>query len=148
MPVGPIGRETLLELMPKVIFLIGKEEQASTLFKRVASLIEQVALRTPYMQLLRDNNFVLERFIKLLKDNHFASELITSHPILLDELFIPQYFDAPPTADEFFAMLQERLLRVDKNDLETIMEELRLFKKIMIFRIALSDKCNSLCTTR
>lgn len=144
MPVGPIGRETLLELMPKVIFLIGKEEQASTLFKRVASLIEQVALRTPYMQLLRDNNFVLERFIKLLKDNHFASELITSHPILLDELFIPQYFDAPPTADEFFAMLQERLLRVDKNDLETIMEELRLFKKIMIFRIALSDKAGKL----
>ena len=41
-------------------------------------------------------------------------------------------------------MLQERLLRVDKNDLETIMEELRLFKKIMIFRIALSDKAGKL----
>ena len=143
-PVGPVGRETLLELMPKVIFLIVKEQKAATLFKRVGSLIERVALRTPYMQLLRDNNEVLERFINLLKDNHFASELITSHPILLDELFIPQYFDAPPSEDEFFMMLQERLLRIETDDLEAIMEELRLFKKIMIFRIALSDKAGRL----
>ena len=144
MPVGPVGRETLLELMPKVIMVIAKEENASSLFTRVASLIEKVALRTPYMQLLRDNNDVLERFITLLKENHFASELITSHPILLDELFIPQYFDMPPTAKEFFSMLQERLLRIEPDDLEGIMEELRLFKKIMIFRVALSDKAGKL----
>lgn len=144
MPVGPVGRETLLELMPKVIYLVAKEEKASTIFRRIAGLIEQVALRTPYMQLLRDNNSVLERFIKLLKENHYASELITSHPILLDELFIPQYFDAPPSAQEFFAMLQERLLRIPQDDLETVMEELRLFKKIMVFRIALSDKAGKL----
>ncbi|MGN0894295.1 MAG: bifunctional [glutamate--ammonia ligase]-adenylyl-L-tyrosine phosphorylase/[glutamate--ammonia-ligase] adenylyltransferase [Succinivibrio sp.] len=144
MPVGPVGRETLLELMPKVILLISKEEQSATLFKRIAGLIEQVALRTPYMQLLRDNNLVLERFIILLKENHYASELITSHPILLDELFIPQYFEAPPSADEFFAMLQERLLRIPQDDLEAVMEELRLFKKIMVFRVALSDKAGKL----
>lgn len=144
MPVGPVGRETLLELMPKVIYLVAKEEQAATIFRRIAGLIEQVALRTPYMQLLRDNNLVLERFIKLLKDNHYASELITSHPILLDELFIPQYFDAPPSAQEFFAMLQERLMRIPQDDLETVMEELRLFKKVMVFRIALSDKAGKL----
>ncbi|MGN1280834.1 MAG: bifunctional [glutamate--ammonia ligase]-adenylyl-L-tyrosine phosphorylase/[glutamate--ammonia-ligase] adenylyltransferase [Succinivibrio sp.] len=144
MPVGPVGRETLLELMPKVILLVSKEEQAATLFKRIAGLIEQVALRTPYMQLLRDNNLVLERFIILLKENHYASELITSHPILLDELFIPQYFDAPPSEDDFFAMLQERLLRIPRDDLEAVMEELRLFKKIMIFRVALSDKAGKL----
>ena len=144
MPVGPVGRETLLELMPKVIYLVAKEEQAATIFRRIAGLIEQVALRTPYMQLLRDNNLVLERFIKLLKENHYASELITSHPILLDELFIPQYFDAPPSAQEFFAMLQERLLRIPQDDLETVMEELRLFKKVMVFRIALSDKAGKL----
>ncbi|MGN0902171.1 MAG: bifunctional [glutamate--ammonia ligase]-adenylyl-L-tyrosine phosphorylase/[glutamate--ammonia-ligase] adenylyltransferase, partial [Succinivibrio sp.] len=144
MPVGPVGRETLLELMPKVIYLLAKEEQASTLFKRMAGLIEQVALRTPYMQLLRDNNEVLERFIKLLKENHFASELITSHPILLDELFIPQYFERPPSVDEFLSMLRERMIRIEGDDLESQMEELRLFKKIMIFRIALSDKAGKL----
>ena len=144
MPVGPVGRETLLELMPKVIYLIAKEEMAATIFKRVSGLIERVALRTPYLQLLRDKNEVLERFIALIKDNHFAGELITAHPILLDELFIPQYFDYPPSADEFLSMLQENLLRVDTEDLETVMEELRLFKKIMVFRIALSDKAGKL----
>ncbi|WP_281072358.1 bifunctional [glutamate--ammonia ligase]-adenylyl-L-tyrosine phosphorylase/[glutamate--ammonia-ligase] adenylyltransferase [Succinivibrio dextrinosolvens] len=144
MPVGPVGRETLLELMPKVIYLIAKEQQSAALFKRMSGLIEKIALRTPYIQLLRDKNEVLERFIELLKDNHFASELITSHPILLDELFIPQYFTKPPSPDEFLSMLQEQLLRIDRDDLEAVMEELRLFKKIMVFRIALSDKAGKL----
>ncbi len=144
MPVGPVGRETLLELMPKVIALVARYENADVLFARVSGLIERVALRTPYLQLLRDQNEVLERFIRLLIDNQFASELITAHPILLDELFIPQYFEKPPKTDEFFAMLQERLMRIDVNDLEALMEELRLFKKIMIFRIALSDKAGKL----
>ncbi|MBQ3678246.1 MAG: bifunctional [Succinivibrio sp.] len=144
MPVGPVGRETLLELMPKVIYLIAKEQQSAALFKRMSGLIEKIALRTPYIQLLRDKNEVLERFIELLKDNHFASELITSHPILLDELFISQYFTKPPSPDEFLSMLQEQLLRIDRDDLEAVMEELRLFKKIMVFRIALSDKAGKL----
>ena len=144
MPVGPVGRETLLELMPKVIYLIAKEQQSAALFKRMSGLIEKIALRTPYIQLLRDKNEVLERFIELLKENHFASELITSHPILLDELFIPQYFTKPPSPDEFLSMLQEQLLRIDRDDLEAVMEELRLFKKIMVFRIALSDKAGKL----
>lgn len=144
MPVGPVGRETLLELMPKVIYLIAREPQSAALFKRMSGLIEKIALRTPYIQLLRDKNEVLERFIELLKENHFASELITSHPILLDELFIPQYFNKPPSPDEFLSMLQEQLLRIDRDDLEAVMEELRLFKKMMVFRIALSDKAGKL----
>jgi glutamate-ammonia-ligase adenylyltransferase len=41
-------------------------------------------------------------------------------------------------------MLQEQLLRIDRDDLEAVMEELRLFKKIMVFRIALSDKAGKL----
>ena len=144
MPVGPVGRETLLALMPKVIYLIARAPQSAALFKRMSGLIEKIALRTPYIQLLRDKNEVLERFIELLKENHFASELITSHPILLDELFIPQYFNKPPSPDEFLSMLQEQLLRIDRDDLEAVMEELRLFKKMMVFRIALSDKAGKL----
>ncbi len=144
MPVGPLGRETLLSLMPKVIYTIAQKENAPTLFSRLSGLIERIALRTPYLQLLDDKREVLERFIELSRDNHFACELITEHPILLDELFIPQYFTTPPSTDEFFAMLQERLLRIDEEDLELVMDELRLFKKIMVFRIALSDKAGKL----
>ncbi len=144
MPVGPLGRETLFSLMPKVIYTIAKKENAPTLFSRLSGLIERIALRTPYLQLLDDKREVLERFIELSRDNHFACELITEHPILLDELFIPQYFTTPPSTDEFFAMLQERLLRIDEEDLELVMDELRLFKKIMVFRIALSDKAGKL----
>lgn len=143
-PVGPVGRRTLVHLMPKIILEICKEENSSKLFKKVAGLVEQVATRTPYMQLLSDNNFVLQRFIKLIKENVFASELVTAHPILLDELLIPQVYKEPPSAEKNLLRLQERLLRVENDDLEEQMEELRLFKKIMIFRIAMSDKARTL----
>ncbi len=143
-PVGPVGRETLVRLMPKIILEIAKEDDPVGLFNKVAGLVEQVATRTPYMQLLSDNNRVLQRFISLIKDNVFASELVTAHPILLDELIMPQLYDAPPKAQENFSRLQERLLRVEPFDLEEQMEELRLFKKIMVFRIAMSDKASTL----
>lgn len=143
-PVGPVGRETLVRLMPKIILAVSSENQAPDLFKKVAGLVEQVATRTPYMQLLADNNRVLQRFISLIKENVFAAELITAHPILLDELLMPQLYHTPPSCQENLMRLQERLLRIENNDLEEQMEELRLFKKIMIFRIAMSDKAHTL----
>ena len=66
------------------------------------------------------------------------------HPILLDELIAPHYLNAPPKPDEYMAMLREKLLRIDPDDLEDQMEELRLFKKIMVLRIAMSDRAESL----
>ncbi|MGN0909347.1 MAG: bifunctional [glutamate--ammonia ligase]-adenylyl-L-tyrosine phosphorylase/[glutamate--ammonia-ligase] adenylyltransferase, partial [Succinivibrio sp.] len=80
----------------------------------------------------------------LINENAYATDLVTAHPILLDELILPQYFTAPPRPEEFLAWLQERLLRVDPDDLEQQMEELRLFKKIMVFRISMSDKSGHL----
>ena len=144
MPVGKVGRETLRNLMPTVINMVCKDQEPATLFVKVGRLIETVALRTTYLQLLNDNRQVLERFVQLLKENALASELITAHPILLDELLVPQYFNSPPSADEFLQMLQERLLRLDPDDLELQMEELRLFKKMMILRVAMSDKSERL----
>lgn len=143
-PVGPVGRETLVRLMPKIILAVSAESEAPNLFKKVAGLVEQVATRTPYMQLLADNNSVLQRFIGLIRGNVFASELITAHPILLDELLMPQFYHTPPSCEENLLKLQERMLRVENDDLEEQMEELRLFKKIMIFRIAMSDKAQTL----
>ena len=144
MPVGPVGRETLLRLMPKVITQIAPVTHPDELFRKVGALIEKVALRTTYLQLLDNNKSTLHRLITLLQENAFAGDLISAHPILLDELIAPQYLDVPPKPEEFLQMLQERLLRIDPDDLEEQMEELRLFKKIMVLRIAMSDKSEHL----
>lgn len=144
LPVGPKGRETLLKLVPKLITLVAKTQNASNLFVKIANLIEKVAMRTTYLQLLVENNQACIRLVNLFNENEFAGALITSHPILLDELIAPQYLKEPPKVEEFLAKLREKLLRIDREDLEGQMEELRLFKKIMVLRIAMSDRAESL----
>ena len=144
LPVGPIGRETLVRLMPKIIRAVTKYKNAAALFNKVALLLEKVALRTTYLQLLLENNGTREKLLSLLNGNNFAGALISAHPILLDELIAPRYFKMPPHPDEYLAWLNERLLRIDPDDLEEQMEELRLFKKTMVLRIAMSDQSQSL----
>ncbi|HAR80313.1 MAG TPA: bifunctional [glutamate--ammonia ligase]-adenylyl-L-tyrosine phosphorylase/[glutamate--ammonia-ligase] adenylyltransferase [Succinivibrionaceae bacterium] len=144
LPVGPVGRETLRQLMPKIIRQCAPDADPGRLFSKTAALIEKVAMRTTYLQLLNDNNSALRHLITLLDENALAGELIKEHPILLDELIVPQYLNTPPRPDEFFAMLQEHLMRVEPDDLEEQMEELRLFKKLMVLRIAMSDNAETL----
>ena len=147
MPVGPVGREALLRLLPlavRALCRLADPERLDKIFSRLAALIQTVALRTPYLQLMRDNRKVLERVIAIISENPYATDLITAHPILLDDLLTPQYLQKPPRPEEFLAMIQERMLRVDPDDLEQQMEELRLFKKLMVFRVSLSDKAGTL----
>lgn len=144
LPVGPIGRETLVRLMPKIIKGVARYKSAPALFNKVSLLLEKVALRTTYLQLLTENDSTREKLLLLLDGNDFAGALISAHPILLDELIAPRYFTAPPRPEEYLAWLNERLLRIDPDDLEEQMEELRLFKKTMVLRIAMSDQSQSL----
>lgn len=144
LPMGPVGRETLLRLMPSLIKLVCVHENAPALFNKIATLIEKVSLRTTYLQLLAENSQACKRLVNLLNENEFAGGLISAHPILLDELIAPHYFKAPPRPDEYLSWLNERLLRINPDDLESQMEELRLFKKIMVLRIAMSDRAESL----
>lgn len=144
LPVGPKGRDSLLRLMPKIIRDVAKYPTPALLFSKVALLIEKVALRTTYLQLLVENESTRSKLLSILNSNDFAGSLISAHPILLDELIAPRYFTAPPKPDEYMAWLNERLLRIDPEDLEEQMEELRLFKKVMVLRIALSDQSQSL----
>ena len=144
MPVGPIGRDTLLRLMPKIIRAVVKYKDAAGLFKKVALLIEKVSLRTTYLQLLAENDGTRQKLLALLDGNNFAGSLISEYPILLDELIAPRYFKEPPHTEEYMAWLNERLMRIEPDDLEEQMEELRLFKKVMVLRIAMSDQSQSL----
>ncbi len=144
LPMGPVGRETLLRLMPMLIKLVCAHDNAPSLFNKVGALIEKVALRTTYLQLLVENRQAALRLVSLLNDNEFAGALISAHPILMDELIAPHYLDRPLRPDEFLSRLNEMLMRVDQDDLEGQMEELRLFKKFMVLRIAMSDRAGLL----
>ena len=64
---------------------------------------------------------------------------IARSPILLDELIDPRSLYSHKSRDELTQELQALLAGLDEQDLERQMEELRLFKKANVLRVAASD---------
>ncbi len=143
--IGPNGREILNKLMP---YFLGQlalfEEDALPTFKRISRLIWCISQRTTYMQLLLENNGVAEQVLKLCHESELISEQITEHPILLDELLIPENLYRPVNPLEYDKELREFLLRIENDDLEQQMEALRQFKLIQLLRICAADLTGAL----
>ena len=143
--IGPNGREILNKLMP---YFLGQlalfEEDALPTFKRISRLIWCISQRTTYMQLLLENNGVAEQVLKLCHESELISEQITEHPILLDELLIPENLYRPVNPLEYDKELREFLLRIENDDLEQQMEALRQFKLIQLLRICAADLAGAL----
>ena len=143
--IGPNGREILNKLMP---YFLGQlalfAEEALPTFKRISRLIWCISQRTTYMQLLLENNGVAEQVLKLCHESELISEQITEHPILLDELLIPENLYRPVNPLEYDKELREFLLRIENDDLEQQMEALRQFKLIQLLRICAADLAGSL----
>ncbi len=143
--IGPNGREILNKLMP---YFLGQlalfEEDAIPTFKRISRLIWCISQRTTYMQLLLENNGVAEQVLKLCHESELISEQITEHPILLDELLIPENLYRPVNPLEYDKELREFMLRIENDDLEQQMEALRQFKLIQLLRICAADLAGAL----
>ncbi len=138
--VGPKGREILNRLMPYLFAnLASMKVSVVPTLKRLSRLIRCIAQRTTYIQLLAENNGVLEQVIKLCHESELISEQITEHPILLDELLMPNNLYRPIDPNEYDHELREFMLRVENDDLEQQMETLRQFKLIQLLRICAAD---------
>ncbi|WP_019001077.1 bifunctional [glutamate--ammonia ligase]-adenylyl-L-tyrosine phosphorylase/[glutamate--ammonia-ligase] adenylyltransferase [Succinimonas amylolytica] len=138
--IGPNGREILNRLMP---YFLGRlalfDEDVLPTFKRISRLIWCICQRTTYMQLLLENNGVAEQVLKLCHESELISEQITEHPILLDELLIPENLYRPVNPLDYDKELREFMLRIENDDLEQQMEALRQFKLIQLLRICAAD---------
>ncbi|REL27952.1 bifunctional [glutamate--ammonia ligase]-adenylyl-L-tyrosine phosphorylase/[glutamate--ammonia-ligase] adenylyltransferase [Thalassotalea euphylliae] len=138
-PIGQRGRQVLDRLMPRVLSHIHTSSGGEYVLARVLQVVQKIASRTVYLELLFENDGALRHLISLCEQSHWISEYIAKFPILLDELIDPKLLHNPPPLSGYASELQQTMLRIPEEDVETQMNGLRHFKQAQQLRIAAAD---------
>ncbi len=138
------SRERLDRFMPILLESITRIDNAGVTLERVLMLVESVLRRTSYLVLLYENPNALEQLVKLCSVSPWIAEQLSSTPLLLDELLNTETLYTPPRKWELSDELNQQLLRIPEEDMEELMEVLRLFKKAHVLRVAASELAGTL----
>ena len=134
-----IGRERLDTLMPLLLKDLWNNDHPVDTLERVLPIISAILRRTVYLVLLSENPPALKHLIKLCSISPWVADYIAQAPILLDELLNPQQFYSPVTKLDLATELHIRLLRIDEDDLEQQMDQLRHFANAHKLRAAANE---------
>lgn len=136
---GERGRELLARLFPRVLELSLQQSSTVTLLKRLLSIINKIASRTAYLDLLTTNPGALQQLVLLCEASSWIGHQIERYPHLLDELIDPQQlYDLPPLTS-YRAQVADFLARIPQDDLEAQMEALRQVKQSFQLKVAAAD---------
>ena len=134
-----IGRERLDTLMPLLLKKVWKGDDPVDTLERILPIISAIVRRTVYIVLLSENPPALKHLVKLCSISPWVADYIAQAPMLLDELLNPQQFYSPVSKQDLTTELHLRLLRIDENDLEQQMDQLRHFANAHKLRAAANE---------
>lgn len=154
--LGDKGKKSLNSLVPKLISEALAYPEHSTkekltltsfslsLLTGLMSLIQTIAGRTTYLDLLDQNVSVRQRLMSLFSKSSWIAEQIIRFPLLLDELLHPAYLQDDNQSieqwrEEYIDALRLTMLRIEPDDIEAQMDALRYFKITQQMRIAAAD---------
>ncbi|MGB3726090.1 MAG: bifunctional [glutamate--ammonia ligase]-adenylyl-L-tyrosine phosphorylase/[glutamate--ammonia-ligase] adenylyltransferase [Glaciecola sp.] len=144
--VSQRGLKSINRLMPLILqeFEVDhggfNNEQVAGVF----NILNTISGRATYIDLLLEHPEVRQRLYLLCKKSPWISEQIAQYPLLLDELLHPQYLSSQTMSleqwkSEYADELRQHMLRVDLDDIESVMDRLREFKHTNQLRIAAAD---------
>jgi len=142
--MGPRGREMLSRLLPKLLLEIIELANADVLLGRLGILLNKIATRTAYIELLVENPGALKQLINLCDASVWISTKLTEFPILLDELLDPKLLYNPTPLANYGDELRQYLMRIPPDDMEQMMEGVRQYKQAQQLRIAAADVTGAL----
>ena len=122
-----IGRERLETLMPLLVRELWAQPNPQQTLERLLPLLDAVLRRTTYLVLLIENPQALRQLLRLCSASGWVAEYITETPMLLDELLDAEALYSVPDQKQLSDELNLRLLRIEPEDLELQMEQLRQF---------------------
>lgn len=130
--------QRLRAVWPHLVQALLKLPQPQIAVQRLIPLLEKVLRRSVYLVMLLENTGALYRLVKMLAASPWISEELVRYPVLLDE-FLSVDLHALPSRQDLADRLRQQLLRIERDDSEGQMRELRLFKKSEVLAVAASD---------
>src|SRR2546428_2444563 len=103
------SRRRLDALVPALAKAAAATADPQATLARGVDLVEAIASRAAYLALLAENPDALERVTRIIGASSWAAEVVTRHPLLLDELLDDRLLYAPPELDAFARELRSRL---------------------------------------
>ena len=124
-----VARERLDAFIPRLLSALEQALQPTQALLRIIPLIESVLRRTAYFVLLVENPGALRQLVILCAASPWIAQQLARYPVLLDELLDARTLYQVPEKEALRADLQQRMLRINADDLEEQMEVLRYFKQ-------------------
>ncbi|WP_020559113.1 bifunctional [glutamate--ammonia ligase]-adenylyl-L-tyrosine phosphorylase/[glutamate--ammonia-ligase] adenylyltransferase [Thiofilum flexile] len=134
-----LARTRLDRLMPHLIVIAAQQTDPDSALCRSITIIQAIARRSVYMSMLSDHPEALAQLVKLVSHSIWLTTQLAQYPILLDELLDAQTLYRPLDRTELYKALHYMMARVDEEDTERVMEQLRQFKNTQILRVAAAD---------
>ncbi|MDO8310973.1 MAG: bifunctional [glutamate--ammonia ligase]-adenylyl-L-tyrosine phosphorylase/[glutamate--ammonia-ligase] adenylyltransferase [Sideroxyarcus sp.] len=133
-----ISRQRLDSLIPRFLILCAAEQNRDDALRRALSLLEAIARRAAYLAFLAEYPQALPGLVRMLAASAWASDYLTQHPILLDELLDTRELYAAPDWSALDAQLASQL---DEHvgDTEREMDALRQFQQAQTFHLLAMD---------
>jgi len=137
--ISPNSGARINLLVPYIIKASVASEYPELVLKRIFELIKAIRGRSCYVSLLIENTDALMLLVRLAEASPWIMSFLSRHPLLLDELLDPRTLYAPVGKQDLKNEIQMRLARLPEADLESQMDDLRIFKQINILRICAAD---------
>ena len=137
--IGARGREVLAHLLPNIFTQIFEQKNYRTLLPRILNIVDKIASRTTYLELLLENPQAIEQLIELCAQSQMIAEQVARYPILLDELLNTEALRNPLPFTQYPDELKQYMLRLPQDDEEQFIDGLRQFKQSILLRVAAAD---------
>ena len=104
-----LSKQRLDRLIPQFIILSAQHGDPDATLSRLLTLLDSISRRAAYLAFLAEYPQALQRLTRLVAASSWASEYLTQHPALLDELLEAREIYQPPQWQQFDHDLQTRL---------------------------------------
>lgn len=133
------GGKRINLLVPHIMKVSAASENPVLVMRRIFELIKSICGRSCYVSLLIENMDVLVHLVRLAEASPWIMSFLSRHPLLLDELLDPRTLYASVEKEDLKKELKLRFDRLPEADLESAMDDLRIFKQINTLRICAAD---------
>ena len=140
-------RSRLDALVPRIVEIAAGTPLPDETLSRCLKLLETISRRGAYLALLQQYPQAMKRVADLMSASSWASEYLTRHPILLDELLDDRHLDTEPDWSAVATELRAALDAIEP-DMEHQMDMMREHHHAQVFRLLTQDIAGKLTVER
>jgi len=133
-----LSRQRLDKLVPQFIALSAQHSDPDGTLSRLLVMLDVISRRAAYLAFLAEYPAALQRLATLVAASTWASEYLTQHPALLDELLDPREIYQEPDWQQISEDLQNRLDDCS-GDAERTLDVLRHVQQEQTFHLLAMD---------